>query len=211
MHLLNNQWIDITNPTEEELFALALKYNLSDEAVKDCLQPDHLPKYEEIDHTRFIVSRIYDVNQSADADTIQEVSRKISIFITDSHVITVHRSEQPIIDVIRNKEIPANTCNDMHQVVLHILNKVILSYNEPALKLADEVDFFESKIFLRKKIPNLLKNIYRIKRKVSTIRKILFLSKDIVNKLEVERKKDPIFRELYDNFIQQETLYDQLA
>jgi magnesium transporter len=84
------RWIDITNPSQAELDELSSKYKLHPNAVQDCLKPDHLPKYEEIDQTKFIVSRIYDIHQSTDADTIQEVSRKISIFITHDTIITIH-------------------------------------------------------------------------------------------------------------------------
>ena len=98
---MNDFWIDVTNPTESELQEIANTYHLHPNAVQDCLEPDHLPKYEEMESSRFIVTRVYDVAQSSEADTIQEVTRKISIFITDKNIITVHRSEQPLLNVIK--------------------------------------------------------------------------------------------------------------
>jgi magnesium transporter len=91
-----------------------------------------------------------------------------------------------------------------------ILIKVLLSYEAPALKLNDEIDFYENKIFLKNKLPSLLKNLYRIKRKVSVNRRILTLTKDIINKLEVENRKNAMFREMSDTYVQQDTIYDQL-
>lgn len=207
---ISDQWIDITNPTQSELDELSLKYKLHPNAVQDCLKPDHLPKYEEIDQTKFIVSRIYDINQSTDADTIQEVSRKISIFITHDKIITIHRTEQPILNEIKQHYVDNFRCSDINQLLLIILNKVVLSYESPAMKLNDEIDFYENKIFLKNKLPNLLKNLYRIKRKVSVNRRILTLTKDVINKLEADNRKNVLYRELIDTYVQQDTIYDQL-
>ncbi len=207
---ISERWIDIINPSQAELDELSSRYKLHPNAVQDCLKPDHLPKYEEIDQTKFIVSRIYDINQSTDADTIQEVSRKISIFITQDTIITIHRTDQPILSEIRHQYIDSLRCTDLNQLLMIILNKVLLSYEQPALKLNDEIDFYENKIFLKNKLPSLLKNLYRIKRKVSVNRRILTLTKDIINKLEIENRKNVMYRELQDTYVQQETIYDQL-
>lgn len=208
---INNFWIDVTNPTELELQEIANIYHLHPNAVQDCLEPDHLPKYEEMESSRFIVTRVYDVAQTSDADTIQEVTRKISIFITDKNIITVHRSEQPLLKEIRTKYIETGKCTDIHQLLLHILNAVVLTYEAPSDKLTNEIDFYESRIFLRKKLPNLLKNLYQIKRKVSVIKRILTITTDTTNKVGEGLKNEPMYREMKDNFIQQVIVYDQLS
>jgi len=207
---INSFWTDVTNPTEEDLHALALTYQLHPNAVQDCLEPDHLPKFEEVDNSVFIVTRVYDSNQTTDADTIQEVTRKISIFLIKDKLITVHRSVQPLLDEIKVKYIDNQKCEDKHQLLLHILNSSVLTFELPALKLTDEINFYESRIFLRKKLPNLLKNLYQIKRKVSVIRRILTISTDTINKVGEGFKRDAMYREMKDNFVQQVTIYDQL-
>lgn len=208
---INDYWIDVTNPSEHELQELALQFQLHPNAVQDCLEPEHLPKYEEMENSVFIVTRVYDFLQTNDADTIQEVTRKISIFITQSTIITVHRTEQPLLVEVKTKFIDSGKCSDLHQLLMHILNLAILSYDSQAEKLATEIDFYESKIFLKSKLPNLLKSLYQLKRKVSVIKRILTISKDTVNKVGEKFRKDAMYREMRDNYILQETLYDQLA
>jgi magnesium transporter len=44
----NWAWYDIETPTPEELNKIAADFNLHPAAVQDCLQPDHLPKFEEM-------------------------------------------------------------------------------------------------------------------------------------------------------------------
>lgn len=207
---ISSFWIDVTNPSETELLELANKYKLHPNAVQDCLEPDHLPKFEETGNSNFIVLRVYDIQQTTDADTIQEVTRKIAIFIIADKLITVHRTVQPLLLEVQKKFVDTEKCEDKHQLLLHILNASFLSYDTPADKLAAEIDFYETRIFLRNKLPNLLKNLYHIKRKVSVIRRILTLSKDITNRVEEGFKKDAMYREMRDNFVQQITIYDQL-
>jgi magnesium transporter len=54
------EWLDVNNPTESELNELVLKYNLPETAIKDCLDPEHLPKFEQFEKQHFIITRNYD-------------------------------------------------------------------------------------------------------------------------------------------------------
>ncbi len=206
----NFTWIDITNPTLEELQNIASIYSLHPSSVQDCLEPDHLPKIEEFEDSTFIVTRIFDSTQKNDADTIQEVSRKISIFYSSNFLITIHRSEQSILEELNSKYVQHGKCKDVNHLLYIILNKVVMSYKNTADKLEEEIDFYESKIFLKTRVPDLLKSLYRIKRKGSVINRILFLSKDIINNLEEDDVKDPIYRDIVDNYVKMETVYDQI-
>lgn len=206
----NFRWIDIVNPTLEELQNVATEFNLHATSVQDCLDPDHLPKAEEFDNFIFIITRIFDIDQKPEADTIQEVSRKIAVFCGKDFIITIHRSEQLFLAQLNEKQVLQNKCKDLTHLLYLIMNKVILSYEQMEEQLASEIDFYESKIFLKSRVPNLLKNLYQIKRKSSVISRILFLSKSIVHKLQEGERKDPLYRDMLDNFIQLETGFDQI-
>ena len=206
----NFRWIDIVNPTLEELQSVATEFNLHATSVQDCLDPDHLPKAEEFDNFIFIITRIFDIDQKPEADTIQEVSRKIAVFCGKDFIITIHRSEQLFLAQLNEKQVLQNKCKDVTHLLYLIMNKVILSYEQMEEQLASEIDFYESKIFLKSRVPNLLKNLYQIKRKSSVISRILFLSKSIVHKLQEGERKDPLYRDMLDNFIQLETGFDQI-
>lgn len=206
----NFRWIDFVNPTLEELQSVATEFNLHATSVQDCLDPDHLPKAEEFDNFIFIITRIFDIDQKPEADTIQEVSRKIAVFCGKDFIITIHRSEQLFLAQLNEKQVLQNKCKDVTHLLYLIMNKVILSYEQMEEQLASEIDFYESKIFLKSRVPNLLKNLYQIKRKSSVISRILFLSKSIVHKLQEGERKDPLYRDMLDNFIQLETGFDQI-
>ena len=204
------RWIDIVNPSLAELQNVATEFSLHPTSVQDCLDPDHLPKVEEFEHFLFIITRIFDQEQKSDADTIQEVSRKIAIFCGKDFIITIHRSEQPFLKILHEKNVLQNKCKNVMHLLYLIMNKVIQSYEQTEDLLAAEIDFYESKIFLKSRVPNLLKNLYQIKRKSSVISRILFLSKSIVHRLQEGERRDPLYRDVLDNFIQIETGYDQI-
>jgi magnesium transporter len=180
------KWIDLSDPTAEELSMIAQEYNLHPSSLQDCLQPEHLPKREELDNHIFIITRIADPYASKEADTIQEVTNKVAIFYTDKYFIIIHRNPTPFIKAIKEKAIDTNRCNDTANLLNRIFKAVLLSYDAPAMQLAVELEEYETKIFLEQKTPSILKGLYYLKRKVDVTKRMLLLSKDIVDSLDNE-------------------------
>jgi magnesium transporter len=85
-----------------------------------------------------------------------------------------------------------------------------VTYEEPIAKLDNEIDFYESRIFLKKRIPDLLKNIYLIKRKAYVIRKLFNLSKEIVDNVNSIEKRGPVKKDLEDYYVKYDTQIEQV-
>ncbi|MEI6506943.1 MAG: CorA family divalent cation transporter [Bacteroidota bacterium] len=202
------EWIDVINPDADELGKIAAQYNLHPSAVQDCMQPEHLPKFELIDETVFIIYRYFDIDCPRNADTIHELSRKLAIFFHKDFIITIHRKEFVQYDELLKK----HTHHQHPFDVLCLLIKYAMnSYETPITKVDSEIDFYESRIFLKKKIPDLLRNLYLIKRKIYVIRKLSTLSKEIIEKLGATNKKSPYFHDLRDHYIKLETLIEEVS
>lgn len=207
-------WIDITDPTAEELDELAAKYRLHPASVQDCLQPEHLPKFEEIENTFFVICRYFDEEAPKDADTIQQMSRKISIFFRDDMLITVHRKPYPPFDALLKKCMTLDL--SVFEIVCKIVKVTLSSYEAPLEKLDREIDFYESRIFLRKKTPDLIKNLYSIKRKTYVMRKLYNIKQEIIDNLAVpSAKSGPVYQDLRDYYVRVDTMieavYDDIA
>ena len=196
------EWIDIINPTAEDLNAIALQYNLHPSAVQDCMQPEHLPKYEVIDDTVFIICRYYDIDCPKNSDTIHELSRKLAIFFHPDFIITIHRKEFVQYEDVINKYASNNNPLD---ILCKIVKSVLTTYENPINKFENDIDFYESRIFLKKKIPDLLRNLYFIKRKIYVMKKLFNLTKEIIEKMGISNKKSPILHDLRDQYIKLET------
>ncbi|UKJ08837.1 CorA family divalent cation transporter [Solitalea lacus] len=201
-------WIDVENPTAEELNDIALKYNLHSSSVQDCLDPEHLPKYEQIDEVVFIIARVFDDNANDNELSINWLTRKVAIFSADGLVITIHRSPQPFLISLQKKCIKMKKAPGRFQLLALIMDEVLLSYESPIRRIGELMDFYEERMFLKTKLPKLLQHFYQLKRKANVLKRTIFLSKDILYKLS-ENLKGPIMQDLKDTYVEIETNLDQ--
>ena len=203
-------WIDVLNPTENDLLLLAETYHFHPSALQDVLQPDHLPKAEQFDDLEFIICRYYDTDAEKDADSITKISRKLAIFYRKDLVLTIHRKESPTYEGLIQKY-ASNEHLNAFEITCKIVKVVLSTYEGPSIKLDAEIDFYESRIFLKKRIPDLLKNLYAIKRKVYLVRKISNLTEEIVQHLSPiaqSQKSRPVFQDLKDYYLKVDTMVE---
>jgi magnesium transporter len=177
------QWIDVQNPSEEELKQISRKYKLHRYTVMDCLQPDHLPKQENLGNMQFVITRFLVDNQSMKAHTIQEISSKLAIFYNADLIITVHRLKQPFLKQIRLQHAENGGYRSVSELVTKIIWQVLHSYDQPALDVSQQIDDFEENVFMKPLTKALLEDLYLIRRKASVCLKLLMLSKEVINKI----------------------------
>jgi len=204
------EWIDIEDPTAEELYQLARVYGLHPSSVIDCLQPEHLPKFEVINKIIFIITRLYDNEAHSEADTIQELTRKIAIFYSDTFLLTIHRRPHKIIDELKEAELgtePLNTCCDL---LLKVVHQSMETFEAPSQNLTAELDLYEAKIFLQKNIPPLTRGLYHLKRKAAVSKKVLQLTEPILTSLTQYSNDSPAMHDLNDYFVRITTIYDEI-
>lgn len=201
-------WIDVVNPTAEELLAVAEEHHLHSNSVQDSLQPEHLPKFEWIEDTVFIIARVYDHHSPKDADTIQEISNKVAIFVGKNFIITIHRGEQPLLDAIRSKYFESGQCPSPNELLIKVLYYVFQSYITPSQQLEDELDMLETQIVLKNQTHAVLRRLYYLKRKAAVCLRILRLSKPIIDNLH-KNTSAAVHQDLREFFLSLETSYDQ--
>lgn len=177
-------WIDLTHPTKAELSEVATRYGLHAALVEDCLQPDHLPKHEVVGDNQFVILRAFNESATEEADTIQEVTDKIAVFFGNDFIVTVHRPEFPFLLEIKNDFVDAGKCPSPYHVLFRLFAHVITTYDKPLSVLMREIDLYEPKIFLQRKTPDLLKDLYYMKRRATVMDNVFELSKIIHENLK---------------------------
>ncbi|TEB41618.1 hypothetical protein D0809_24590, partial [Flavobacterium circumlabens] len=188
-------WIDAVDPTSEELSGISEKYNLNSYALLDCLDPDHLPKFEEHNDTHFLIIRVVNENREK-LQTVQSLSCKIAIFYNESFIITVHRTTQPLIAAIKENYVDTAKVKTTTGIVIHIVRDALHSFEQPAIDLSNEIDGYESKLFLKKNIPDgMIEAIYYLKNRAGLYKKLLLLSNEIVNSIRAEGEEGPALRD----------------
>ena len=204
-------WTDISDPTQQELEEISKKYNLNAYTLMDSLDPDHLPKYEEHNDTHFIIVRMLQDEEHPDQHTVQEVSSKIAIFYNHNFIVTIHRSATTLLKEVQETHIDKGKVKTTTGIIVRIIKEVLHTYDRPAIKLSNDIDFFESKLFLKKNFPaDLIKAIYFLKSRAGTYKKLLLLTNEVVNSVRAEGEDRPAMRDAHDLYTKLLMLYDQV-
>ncbi|GET25435.1 magnesium transporter CorA family protein [Prolixibacter sp. NT017] len=115
-------WINVTNPTPDEITALRDQYNMPDDIVKDILDQDERPRLENDDDWSLVILRIPIENQN---NGVPFHTVPLGVFMTQDVTITLCS--------VQNEVLPS------HQPSL---------YREPYQQVNDELNFI-LKLFLR--------------------------------------------------------------
>lgn len=204
-------WIDLTDPSTEEIHEIAKRFHLHENSIKDCMQSDHLPKYEMIKNYSFLIFRVLTKETMSEADTIQELTNKIAIFFCNDFIITVHRTPQPLIETVQAKAIANKGCENTLCVVIRLISASLATFEEPSIKLSKSLDYFEELVFLKQRKAPVLRGLYYVKRKVDVIKRLLILSHDIIDKIDAPENRSVYTRDLRDLYIRIQSIYENLS
>ncbi|MEY4876155.1 MAG: hypothetical protein RL708_1304 [Bacteroidota bacterium] len=203
------EWIDINNPTEVELMEVSSKYQLHHYTLKDCLEPDHLPKYEDLGDFHFIITRILVEQQKPKAFTIQSLSSKVAIFYNEKYLITIHRLDHQFIHSIKQRYVDSQKCKSTKEVVTKIIWNVLHSYDKPILNLSQQIDDFEEKVFLKSLNNLMIEELYFIRHQTAICSKLLMLSGEIINSVKANKSENVALQDVKDLHTKLIILYNQ--
>jgi magnesium transporter len=205
------QWIDIVNPTKTELNEVAARFGLHASLVEDCLQPEHLPKHEVVGENLFVILRAFNENVEPDADTIQDVTDKIAVFLGKDFFLTVHRPSFEFLVDIRKEYVDTKQCETPYHVLFRIFAHVMKSFDAPLADLIHRMDALEPKIFRTKRSnTNLNQRLYYMKRRATVIDNVFELSRPIHEGLK-GRISGHHYNHLHDEFVRLQTSTRQVA
>jgi magnesium transporter len=200
-------WVDLVHPSREELANVARKYGLHPTSVEDSLDPEHLPKYERIGTTTFIIVRAIDTAAEDDCSTLHEMTRKVAIFYGATFLVTIHRSEQPFLtEIIEKHRHPSppegaeRRQSFLPRILIEIINESVTTYQKPLEEAEGAIDQFEATVFGEHEFAGLLRRIYLVKRRVTLMRRMLSHTLDAVKKLVPgSEPAAPLYQDLREN------------
>jgi magnesium transporter len=181
-------WLDLVEPSREELQLVAGEYGLPQAAVQDCLDPEHLPKFERFDGATFVILRAFDEQCPGDAETVQGLSRKVALFWRGDVLLSIHRKDQPYFGAVMKswQERPPG-CEDGTSLVSHLLaditSAVVMSYEPPLAESESRLDRFESSVLRPRQAAPMIQDMYLIKRRVTLTKRLLWHTLSIIQRL----------------------------
>ncbi len=200
-------WLDLVQPSEDELNDIAARYGLHATSVQDCLDPEHLPKHERIGATTFLIVRAIDPLAGRRADTIQALTRKVAIFFGSDFLLTIHRAPQPYLEAIERDYVESGTASSagatepmLPRLVIDIINGAIMTYGPPLEISENAIDEFETRVFDQQDRTVPLQAMYFERRRVGLMKRMLRHTIDVIQRLvPAANHVTPLYQDLREN------------
>lgn len=168
------KWIDIENPIKKDLEKITKEHGLNYYLIKDSLEKGHLPKYEKTSNVDFFIFRAYTSDIKLQIDEVGEMSNKISFFIFDDKLITIHRAHFQFLNIHEETHLKIN------ELFLKIVKLMMDTFQKPTIDLSDKISEIERSIFLKDHRNILLEELYFIKSQSRILKKVLHITQSVI-------------------------------
>lgn len=173
------EWVDVQAPAPEDIKYLEDRYQINPLLLEDTTDPNHLPKFEQVDGVKFFLTRENTELERATINGINDISTKLGIFIFGNNIVTVHR--------LRNRSIMESRAEVVHSanreeikpddIALKLALKIMKSFDDESQNIMDIIDKLESEIFLKNTSnTNQIRRLYKLKRKTGLNSRLLNMS-----------------------------------
>ena len=207
-------WIDIQTANAHEISNYAQELSLHPIYIQDLTQAEHLPKWEYSDESQsyFFIARF--LEPDGNSDSIPKLTHRLAIFKKDNEIISIHRTDVPFIEQLKAKcKLDNAQVNTPFKLLCKLHKEVFKTYDSVLLKISEELDYYESKVYQSNRTKPLhpfVKGLFIMKRRVSVIRKVILLSKTLLDGLRDQQRDAPEVQDATDMYVRIETLVDDL-
>ena len=192
-------WHDLRNSNDPELQVLAEKFRLHPLHVEDCLHGKQRAKVEEGADYIFVVLQTANVTGEGEVQL-----SNLAVFLGQEYLITVPESECPRLRAAMDKlHATAHEMRSDH-LFYKILDEGVDAF-VPVLDWFDEdIDGLEEAV-LEKPSPATLQRIFKVKRSLIELRRVLSNMRDVASHLQrmetglIHRDLWPFLRDVYDH------------
>ncbi|MGM5482151.1 MAG: magnesium/cobalt transporter CorA [Nanobdellota archaeon] len=194
-------WVDIENPTEDELTILKDIFEFHPLTIEDVHRVVELPKIDDYGAYLFVVFHKIELTRK---DTLKP--KEINFFLGRNYVVSIHRDSKDVFKRINSKiyEDKQFLKNGPEYIMHTVMDEVIDGYFPILDHFDEDITKIEEQI-TKGKTENILKKIIKIKRQFSTFRKSLNPQRDIISKLAsnhyqiISEKAQWYFKDIYDH------------
>jgi magnesium transporter len=195
-----NCWINISNPSKEEIDTIIEKFNIPIEFILDALDMDERPRVDIEDGKLFVVLRMPIKNLENPFDTVS-----FGVLLFKDYTVTIYKkNEFDVISELFNKKL--NKVNietkDNTNLLLKIFHKTSLLYLKYLKEIRQETELLE-KEFKHNTSNKILSNLLRLE-------KSLIYFKTGLNSNEAVMNKFKKFKAIQDSEDYKDTLEDVL-
>ena len=180
-------WVDVVDPTPEEITRIGEEFHFHPLALEDVARGDQRPKVDQYDGYQFIV--FYGLTSQNEVVATHEVD----IFLAKHCMVTFHKSDLPVMAETAERWRMNAAALGTHGVafLLHsVLDSLVDGYFPVLDDIAERADDLEESIILAGQ-PTLQAEILRLRRDLLMIRRVAGPERDVMNVLI--RRDPPLF------------------
>lgn len=192
------KWLDVKSPSAEQFQKIADEFNLDIFAVRDSLEPGHLPKTEKIKDFNFVILRAYTADENDNISAVEELSNKVAFFYNDNQLITIHRTPFSFLENIATSN---QEYESVYDLLILIFKAIVHTYTSPSLWQTNQIDEVEKTIFLKSDNKISLEDLYFQKAETRISKKLLVLTQNVINRITVPEKNQTALQDVKDNLV----------
>jgi magnesium transporter len=180
-------WVDVVDPTPEEIARIGEEFHFHPLALEDVARGGQRPKVDQYDGYQFIV--FYGLASQTERITTHEVD----IFLAKHCMVTFHKSDLPVITQTAERWQKNAAALGNHGVgfLLHsVVDSLVDGYFPVLDDIAERADTLEESIILEGH-PTLQAELLRLRRELLMIRRVAGPERDVMNVLI--RRDPPLF------------------
>ncbi|HEX2735167.1 MAG TPA: magnesium/cobalt transporter CorA [Polyangiaceae bacterium] len=199
------RWIDLLDPTAEDLELLRVRFGFHPLALEDCAHLDQRPKLEEFgDHT-FLVTQGF----GCTSERVRDLQLfELHAFLGQNYLVTVHTGEIPAVSRLWSRGCSAQSPLERGPDFLYyLIADALVDEGFPILdRIGDEIEELENEVLLRPQRDDFAR-IFELKRVLVQMRKVLTPQRDMIAMLarrgdaRVSDRTALYFRDIFDHLV----------
>jgi magnesium transporter len=196
-------WLDLEDPTEEEIEMLRTEFDLHPLEIEDTLHGDQRTKVEAYeDHFFLVLHSLSDVGSDELADS------EIHIFVGTGYLVTIRYAPAYDLSVVRRRwEKQADLAGEGGGALLYaLLDEVVDGYFDVVERLEDGSEDIETSVFSDHPVTDLQEDIFKLKKRVLQFRRRVMPLRQVMDLLEEEvgvvtDRLRPYYRDVDDHVL----------
>ena len=213
----NQKWVDIENPTKEDIEKLREEYKFHPLDLEDVMHPTQRSKIDKYKDYFFLILMFPVYNR----ETMEIDPTEVDFFVSEDYIVTIHHGNlPPLKDMFQicqsNESARESTFGDSTDMLLYNILKKLHLYIYPMLDhVSLDIADIKKKIFMGNE-KEMVKQILEIRRNITDFRKIMDAHEATISRLlkkgtgvyHVHEKYQDYFDDLIDYT---KEIWDQLG
>jgi magnesium transporter len=170
------RWVDVEDPTGDELAQLRERFNFHPLSIGDCARFDSRPKLDEFRDHLFVVTQ----GLTCNGGTARELGvSELHAFLGERYLVTVHTNAQEAVSQVWNRcALNPSPLGRGADFAYYLVASALTDLCFPILdRVSDELSEIEDRILDNPKKPD-LERIFELRRLLATMRKVIGPQRD---------------------------------